>query len=109
MKHLKKYQQFIYEAYEADVAIEEVLHQAMGDFFLDERAYILDFVYTILGMRTVSVAIDEIIEEYPDLARFRDELITAAKKEGYEDFTKEDWDEPARKDIDWDNYGRDVD
>ena len=79
------------EVYEADVAIEGVLHKALGDYFLENRDEILDNVYSTLSSRTANWAIDQLIEEYPDLEQYREEFIAAAVKEGYFEMTPEKW------------------
>ena len=79
------------ETYEADVAIEGVLHKALGDYFLENRDEILDNVYSTLSSRTANWAIDQLIEEYPDLEQYREEFIEAAVKEGYFEMTADKW------------------
>jgi len=81
----------INENYEADVAIENVLHKALGDYFLENRDEILDNVYSTLSSRTANWAVDQLIEEYPDLESYRLEFISAAVKEGYFEMTPQKW------------------
>lgn len=94
----------INENYEADVAIENVLHKALGDYFLENRDEILDNVYSTLSSRTANWAVDQLIDEYPDLEPYRLEFISAAVKEGYFEMTPQKWesgelDENANNDL----------
>lgn len=79
------------EVYEADVAIETVLYNALGNYFLDNRDEILDNVYSTLSSRTANWAVDQLIEDYPDLEKYRLEFIEAAVKEGYFEMTADKW------------------
>lgn len=81
----------VVENYEADVAIENVLHKALGEYFLENRDEILDNVYSTLSSRTVNWAVDQLIDEYPDLEPYRLEFISAAVKEGYFEMTPQKW------------------
>lgn len=91
LKHIKSFEDFINEAYEADVAIENLMYKIMGDIFLENREEILDDIYTTLGMRTVNYAYDDLCNEYPDLLDYKKEFYEAAEKEGYTIMNKDKW------------------
>lgn len=82
---------FFTESHPGDVAIENLLHKIYGDHFLDNRAKILDDVYSALGARTINWAFEELCSEYPQLEPFKDEFYQAAKLEGYFEMTPDAW------------------
>lgn len=89
---LKRSKKLISEAYAGDVAIEELMYKIMGDDFLDNRAEILDNIYTTLGMRTINWAYEDLCEDYPELLDYQKEFYEAAETEGYTVMDKEKWD-----------------
>jgi len=81
LKNQKKYK--INESFESDFSLEKVLKDALGQKFEKDRLDILDNVYTILGMRTINWAFNELVGDYPELEKYKDQFYKAAQKEGY--------------------------
>lgn len=79
------------EIFEADVALEKLFYNMMGDDFLDNRDDILDNIYTTLGMRTINLAYEQLCDDYPILINYQDEFYKAAKKEGYFEMSDNKW------------------
>lgn len=71
--------------YEGDTAIENLLMKLMPIRFIEEKDEILDMVYSLLSSGWVAACVDQIIDEYPELAGHEQDLIHAANTEGYND------------------------